>query len=314
MHPHKKQNQTLRQALIAATLSTALVMVGCGSSSSSNDNKPQAGQGNGNSNNNSDNNTNNTSPLFSVRGDWAIMDGDITSNIVNQLNKLVTDHPQVKTIVMANVPGSSDDEMNLKAGLRLRELGLNTYLPPGGEIASGGVDLFLAGKERFAAPDVLVGVHSWAGDGVNDASTLPRDHASHKPYLDYYQSIGIDEDFYWFTIEAANAEDIHWMTAAERTEHGITTRNASDKELNMITDHASTDAGIKALFNQYTWVETANKKAIHIFAADQVSQLQMAKARAVMQHYLTNVSGHTNKDKMSNKLGDNQASLFMFKP
>ena len=128
MHPYKKLNQTLRQALIAATLSTALVMVGCGSSSSSNDNKPQAGQGNGNSdnnsNNNSDNNTNNSSPLFSVRGDWAIMDGDITSNIVNQLNKLVTDYPQVKTIVMANVPGSSDDEMNLKAGLRLRELGL----------------------------------------------------------------------------------------------------------------------------------------------------------------------------------------------
>ena len=294
-------------AVVAATLSATLLLGACGGSSSSS------------SDNNA--NTGNTTPtagsqqadgLFAVRGDWAIMDGEITSKIVDQLNTLVTNNPQVKTIVMANVPGSSDDEMNLKAGLRLRELGLNTYLPPGGEIASGGVDLFLAGKERFAAPDVLVGVHSWAGDGVTDASTLDRDHAGHKPYLDYYKALGTNEDFYWYTIEAATADDIHWMTAAERIEYGITTRPATDKELNMVANVASSESAINSMFSQYTWVTSSNKKPIHIFAVDQVSPLQMAKARAVMTHYLSNVNGLQNKDAMSAKLGDNQASLFMF--
>ena len=288
-------------AILAATFGASLLLSACGGSSSS-----------GNKNQNTNGSQQQSDGLFAVRGDWAIMNGEITSKIVEQLNTLVKNNPQVKTIVMANVPGSSDDEMNLKAGLRLRELGLNTYLPPGGEIASGGVDLFLAGKERFAAQDVLVGVHSWAGDGVSDATTLPRDHAFHKPYLDYYKALGINEDFYWYTIEAANAENIHWMTASERVQYGIVTRAASNKELNMIASTASSEAAINGMFSQYTWVTSSNNKPIHIFAVDQVSPLQMAKARAVMTHYLTNVQGLQNKNAMSAKLGDNQASLFMF--
>lgn len=288
-------------AILAATFGASLLLSACGGSSSSSNN-----------NQNTNGSQQQSDGLFAVRGDWAIMNGEITSKIVEQLNTLVKNNPQVKTIVMANVPGSSDDEMNLKAGLRLRELGLNTYLPPGGEIASGGVDLFLAGKERFAAQDVLVGVHSWAGDGVSDASTLPRDHAYHKPYLDYYKALGINEDFYWYTIEAANADNIHWMTAAERVQYGVVTRAASDKELNMIASTASSEAAINGMFSQYTWVTSSNNKPIHIFAVDQVSPLQMAKARAVMTHYLTNVEGLQNKNAMSAKLGDNQASLFMF--
>ncbi|WP_420590754.1 hypothetical protein [Bacterioplanoides sp.] len=312
------KTSNLRTALLAATLASIVGLTGCGSDSKSNSASSNSGSNTGNNGGNNSGNV--TKPgtgqqadgLFAVRGDWAIMDGEITSKIVDQLNTLVKNNPQVKTVVLQNVPGSSDDEMNLKAGLRLRQLGLNTYLPPGGEIASGGVDLFLAGKERFAAQDVLVGVHSWGGDGVKDASTLPRDHASHKPYLDYYKALGINEDFYWYTIKAADADNIHWMSSAERKQYGITTRAATEKELNMITHHASTDKAIGALFSQYTWVNAANKKPIHIFASKTVAPLQMAKARAVMQHYLTNEKGLQNKDKMSAKLGDDQASLFMF--
>ncbi|KZZ45927.1 hypothetical protein A3759_08240 [Thalassolituus sp. HI0120] len=309
------KTSNLRTALLSAILASVVSLTGCGSDSKSNSASSNTGNTGG-----GDHPDNVTQPgagqqadgLFAVRGDWAIMNGEITSKIVEQLNSLVKHNPQVKTIVFENVPGSSDDEMNLKAGLRLRQLGLNTYLPPGGEIASGGVDLFLAGKERFSANDVLVGVHSWAGDGVQDASTLPRDHVSHKPYLDYYKALGITQDFYWFTIEAADAANIHWMSNAERKQYGITTRAASDKELNMITHHANPDKAINGLFTQYSWVNAANKKPIHIFAAESVAPLQIAKARAVMQHYLTNGAALKNKDKMSTKLGDNQASLFMF--
>ena len=292
--------------VVATALTSTLLLTACSNSSST---SPLVSDGTRNPGNGSQQES---AGLFQVRGDWAIMNGEITTNIVDQLNTLVRNNPQVKTIVMADVPGSSDDEMNLQAGLRLRELGLNTYLPPGAEIASGGVDLFLAGVERSAAPDVLVGVHSWGSDEVTDASTLGRDHEAHQPYLDYFNALNINEDFYWYTIEAADADNIHWMTAAERVQYGIVTRAATEKELNMIASTASSESAINTLFSQYTWVNSANNKPIHIFAVDAVSPLQLAKARAVMSHYLTNVEGLTNKDAMSTALGDNQASLFMF--
>jgi len=303
----------MNKTLLATALIAAMGLTACGSddsssSKSSNTSTPKPNTGSEQKPNPAAINT----KLFTVRGDWAIMHGEITSKIVSELNALVAAHPEVTTLVMQDVPGSNDDEENLKAGIRLRELGLNTYLPPGGEIASGGVDLFLAGKERFAAPDVLVGVHSWGGNGITDASTLGRGHEAHQPYLDYYTKLGINTDFYWFTIQAATADSIHWMNVAERQQYGITTREATEKELNMITAHASKDAAIQSLFNQYTWVQASNNKPIHIFAANDVSPLQIAKARSVMQHYLREQDGLTSKKTMSAKLGDNQASLFMF--
>lgn len=49
---------------------------------------------------------------------------------------------------MGTVDGSVDDESNLVAYKMVREAGLNTYLPSDGDIASGGVDFFIAGIER----------------------------------------------------------------------------------------------------------------------------------------------------------------------
>lgn len=295
--------------LLTPALLSALTLAACGGSSGASKNKPvtkpttpTTQPGNGQY----------QSELFAVRGNWAIMDGEITSNIVAQLNELVRANPQVNTIVFENVPGSSDDEANLKAGLRLRELGLNTFIPPGGAIASGGVDLFLAGKQRFAAADVLVGVHSWGAEGVKDASLLGRDHEAHQLYLDYYRQLGINSDFYWFTIQAADADNIHWMSATERQQYGLTSRAASPQELAMITTPATDDKAISALFDKYTWVNSANNQPIHIFATEEVSAAQMQKARSVMQHYLNNVAGLTNKDAISNQLAENQASLFIF--
>ena len=71
-----------------------------------------------------------------------------------------------------------------------------------------------------------MGVHSWS-DGVVEAADLPRDHPDHQLYISYYQDIGFSaqwaEDFYFFTINAAPADDIHWMTSAEIAQYEMTT-------------------------------------------------------------------------------------------
>jgi hypothetical protein len=86
------------------------------------------------------------------------------------------------------------------------------------EIASGAVDFFLAGIKRTRESGSLIGVHSWAS-GRQEAADFPVGHENQLPYIDYYVEMGFSQEdaeaFYYFTINAAPAADIYWMTDAE---------------------------------------------------------------------------------------------------
>ena len=151
---------------------------------------------------------------FEIDGDVATMAGTIDGTTPDRVAALVAEHPDVRSIVMRDVPGSVNDEANLEAARKVREAGLSTHLLADSVIASGGTDFFLAGAVRTIEPGARVGVHSWGG-GEEEALDLPRDHEAHRPYLDYYGDMGVPADFYWFTLEAAPADGIHWMTEAE---------------------------------------------------------------------------------------------------
>lgn len=73
----------------------------------------------------------------------------------------------------------------------------------------------------------VLGVHSCAGGG-NVATDFPVGDAEHQSYIDYYISIGFTqqeaEDFYYFTINTAPAEDIHWMKEEEIIQYGMITQ------------------------------------------------------------------------------------------
>jgi len=160
---------------------------------------------------------------FTVENDKAYMNGVISQKTIQRVKDLIENHPNVKTIVMENVGGSIDDESNLIASRLVREAGLNTEVSEGGLIASGGVDFFCAGVKRRAHKNATIGVHSWSGDGVDNAIELPKDHPEHQKYLDYYQEMGVPESFYWFTLKAAPADDIYNLTESERVEYLIVT-------------------------------------------------------------------------------------------
>ncbi|MFK7801743.1 MAG: alpha/beta hydrolase [Anaerolineae bacterium] len=160
---------------------------------------------------------------YEVEGDQAFMSGVIDGSTPDRVQQLIDDYPEVTTIVMEQVDGSADDEANVEAARLVRRYGLNTHLPSDGEIASGGVDFFLAGNQRSIEPGARLGVHSWAaGDGTTGAD-VPKDDPQHQLYLDYYAEMGIPAEFYWYTLTAAPAEDIHWMTADEIDQYGFVT-------------------------------------------------------------------------------------------
>ena len=159
---------------------------------------------------------------FTVEGDTARMRGELESDAVERVERLLDSHPNLSTIIMVDVPGSLDDEATLAAARVVRDASLRIVVPSDGEIASGGVDFFLAGRERDVAEGGRVGVHSWA-EGRTEGAELPRDDPRHSLYLEYYDAMGIAEDFYWFTLNAASSSDIHWMTRAELEQYQLIT-------------------------------------------------------------------------------------------
>jgi len=160
---------------------------------------------------------------FVARGDKVIVTGTIDHTSLSAFEEVIAQNPGARTLVLQNIEGSVDDDANVIFGRVVRAEGFDTVVPSNGLVASGGTDLFLAGNRRTLQPGACVGVHSWAGGGFT-AAELPEDHPEHDRYLDYFRDIGVDEDFYWFTLDAASAENMHWMTAGEANRFDMTTQ------------------------------------------------------------------------------------------
>ena len=159
---------------------------------------------------------------FEVDGSIATMTGVIGSSTPFRVMELVMYHPSVTTIVMEEVPGSIDDDFCLRAARIVRAHGLNTHVPSGGAVESGGTDFFQAGVKRTCVQGAKFGIHSWAAFGEEGAD-YPKDSEEHDMYLEYCDDMGIPRSFYWRTLEAASADDIHYMTEEELFEFKMLT-------------------------------------------------------------------------------------------
>lgn len=162
-----------------------------------------------------------TFDIFTVQPDeqTVIMNGEIKSRTLQDFTNLLQGHPTIQRIHIGTVPGSNDDEINFQVGVLLRQNEINTHILDNGIIASGGVDFFLAGVQRTRGENTIIGVHSWSDGNGNQATDFPIDSPEHLPNIQYYENLGYNaqwsRDFYFFTINAAPADGIHWMTEEE---------------------------------------------------------------------------------------------------
>jgi hypothetical protein len=161
---------------------------------------------------------------FNEKAGVFVLDGTINSKAFSDFKKLVEVHPEAKWIHIVNCDGSINDDVNLSLCNYIHKNGYHTSLLEYGLVSSGGTDFFLAGNYRLLGKDVRVGVHSWAGDG-KVATDFPKGHRYHQPYIEYYKNVGMNklmaEEFYYFTINSAKAEGMHWMTKAELNKYGF---------------------------------------------------------------------------------------------
>lgn len=167
--------------------------------------------------------------IFEVQTDnlTVHMNGEIDSNIINSFKQLRSAFPDAKRIVMLNCPGSTDDWANLEVSKQMHNLGYHFHLTATSKIASGAVDMYVGGIKRTREIGSQIGVHSWGNDpGEPEATSYPPGHQVHLQYINYYVSVGFTqreaEEFYYFTINVAPAESIHWMTETEISQFKIT--------------------------------------------------------------------------------------------
>lgn len=162
---------------------------------------------------------------FNVEWNTVTMNNEINSKTLGQLKKVFEENPKIDTLVMWNVPGSIDDDANLKTAEWISKKNLTFILNSDSEIASWWTDFFLAWKNRVIYDWAKVWVHSW-WTPFDQAKDFPKWHEYHLPYIEYYKKIWMtqkeSEDFYYFTINAAPIKDIYWMTNEELIKYWFT--------------------------------------------------------------------------------------------
>ncbi len=174
----------------------------------------------------------NDSASFQVQGNTATMTGTIDCATPAVVRQLLAANPQLATIVLANVPGSADDDANLEAARLVRQAGINTHVPAGPGVASGGTDFFLAGVIRTMDAGAVIGVHSWqdengSGKAQKDSNPNWATAPAHASFLQYYQEMGLADPpgFYCYTMDAAPPAGIHNMTLQEKNQWGMCSPN-----------------------------------------------------------------------------------------
>lgn len=163
---------------------------------------------------------------FKVLGDTAFGNGSTDNTSLAYMTGFLKEYPDVTHLVFQNMPGTSDGATNLKIAELIRKRGLSTHIQSDSYIASGAVDLFIAGSERTMECGARIGVHSWRSAPGVDADSLGRDplKQNHEKFL---SNMGVDPAFYSFTQEAAPPQDIYILKMEEITRFGLLTKAAN---------------------------------------------------------------------------------------
>jgi hypothetical protein len=152
-------------------------------------------------------------PFIVVAANRAELNGTIETNTPAQFRAMLRAYPALNQIDMIDCPGTDDDEANLVIARLIRKAGITTNVPDGGSVRSGGVELFLAGARRHAAPTAEFAVHSWRDEDGLEPEDYAANDAANLEYINFYREIGMDADkakaFYALTNSVPNDEALY---------------------------------------------------------------------------------------------------------
>ena len=164
-----------------------------------------------------------------VEGENLYLLGTFDDYTTDRVIKILEDSSHVTRIVLTANGGSINDRETLRLGRYIRSHNLNTHLIAGGVATSGGVSLLLAGKNRSVGKNTFLGVHSWNQCSHKEESELnckqatdfDRQSDEHDLHRDYIIEMLGNDTFYWFSIESAPHNSIHWLSVEELINFGV---------------------------------------------------------------------------------------------
>ncbi|MEM6858019.1 MAG: hypothetical protein AAF559_09115 [Pseudomonadota bacterium] len=157
-------------------------------------------------------------PFLVTASNHAVMVGSTGSSSPAQFDAMLRDFPEISTLEMIEAPGTTNDIANLEVGRRIRAAGLTTYVPRGGSVRSGAVELFLAGQSRHIDPGAQFAVHSWLDNYGREPDDFAANDPANRLYIDYYTEMGMSEArakaFYAMTNSVPHASAL-WLRGDE---------------------------------------------------------------------------------------------------
>ncbi len=132
-------------------------------------------------------------PFRIVAKDRVELIGSIESDTPSQFKAMLAAFPAIKQIDIIDCPGTGDDAANFAIARIIHRKGITTNIPDGGSARSGGVELFLAGVKRRAAPNAEFAVHSWRDENGREAKDYAANAPENLEYINFYKEIGMDD-------------------------------------------------------------------------------------------------------------------------
>ena len=132
--------------------------------------------------------------------------------------QMLRDHPGLATLTFIECPGTYDDRANLALGRMIRAAGFAAWVPEGGSVRSGAVELVLAGTSLRIDDGAEFAVHAWLDEDGYEARDYAADSPENRKYLAYYREMGMSADraatFYAMT-NSVPFEDARWLSGSE---------------------------------------------------------------------------------------------------
>lgn len=152
-------------------------------------------------------------PFHVVTQNRAELLGSIETGTLAQFKAMLRAYPALNQIDMVDCPGTDDDEANFAIAHMIRKAGIATNVPDGGSVRSGGVELFLAGAKRHAAPTAEFAVHSWRDEDGREPDDFADGDPVNQEYIAYYREIGMSDTkaraFYALTNSVPNDDALY---------------------------------------------------------------------------------------------------------
>ena len=171
--------------------------------------------------------------------------GDITEGVLEDFETVMDDDPSIQQLEPIYARGSDtgayeidgvETDECVKLCRKIYWHRIQTFLPKGGLVASGGTDLLAVGfaasysgdaeqPEREPHAGTCIVVHAWGGgwDRNDEGSAwgiqTQRSHLAQEKYLQYYEDVDVAADFYWFAIESAKAGDMRYTNTEMFSEY-----------------------------------------------------------------------------------------------